>query len=645
MSENIHHLSGNLLVGSSHFFVDTTNNRVGITTADPDAGLHVNSNAYVHTDFRVGSDIAMNVTSGRITAGSFEGDGSLLENVPGDSGSWVNGSSSNVHLAVSTDYVGIGTDSPAHKLDVDGDINISSGSTLRVDGTPAVFSNWTVHTNGSDIYRSSGNVGIGVTSPGYQLDLQNISKAMMRIKSNATSGDGDAILYIDSSQTGESDIDFMHDGVLNWRLRTGDASGTNFQIHNQNDACAFAIKQDGNVGIGHTNPGSSLHVNLGHAAGQQHIRATQTSLANSTAGIRFGDGNWDAFIDHSHGNKDLMNFGFYRNPTRQVEMVLTHEGRVGIGNTTPIALLDIKNGRSGTSPNHNMAFYVTTDIGGNGPGPEIRHTNQSQGIGFGYCSIYATGYNSNQPINIISRGSDNVFIKNYAAYSDDRIKTNEEYITNATETLMKLKPQIYDKHEKINEICDDPTREAGLIAQDVYYDAPELRYLVSARNDGIGDEPVNIPEEKPFVDDDPTKDPDYSGWGNASAGLAYIQLVPYLIKAVQEIHQTHQTTKTELKADLSETKTELKADLQTTKDDLQTTRTELADLKERLNTHTHPLEEHTHPLEPHTHPLEEHTHPEIAIEKAKTRELQQRLTLIEHSHAALVARLEALENI
>jgi hypothetical protein len=47
--------------------------------------------------------------------------------------------------------------------------------------------------------------------------------------------------------------------------------------------------------------------------------------------------------------------------------------------------------------------------------------------------------------------------------------------------------------------------------------------------------------------------------------------------------------------------------------------------------------------------LEEHTHPDLvdqlAIEKAKTRELQQRLTLIEHSHAALVARLEALENI
>jgi hypothetical protein len=68
-----------------------------------------------------------------------------------------------------------------------------------------------------------------------------------------------------------------------------------------------------------------------------------------------------------------------------------------------------------------------------------------------------------------------------------------------------------------------------------------------------------------------------------------------------------------------------------------------------LEEHTHPLEEHTHPLEPHTHPLEEHTHPDLVdqltIEKAKTRELQQRLTLIEHSHAALVARLVALENM
>jgi hypothetical protein len=84
-------------------------------------------------------------------------------------------------------------------------------------------------------------------------------------------------------------------------------------------------------------------VNLGNAAGEQHIRATQTSLASSSkAGIRFGDSTWDAFIDHDHGDKDRMNFGFYRNPTREVQMVLTHEGNVGIGTTSPRNKLEIK---------------------------------------------------------------------------------------------------------------------------------------------------------------------------------------------------------------------------------------------------------------------------------------------------------------
>lgn len=75
-------VTSNLLVGSSHLFVDTTNNRVGLVTNDPHAGLHVNSNAYVNTDLRVGSQIEINETVGRIKAASFEGDGSLLVNAP-----------------------------------------------------------------------------------------------------------------------------------------------------------------------------------------------------------------------------------------------------------------------------------------------------------------------------------------------------------------------------------------------------------------------------------------------------------------------------------------------------------------------------------------------------------------------------------
>jgi len=105
-------ITSNLLVGSSHLFVDTINNRVGLVTNTPDAGLHVNSNAYVHTNFRVGSGIVMNDTTGRITAGSFVGDGSGITSVNSDSGSWVNGTDV-VYLSTIGDKVGIGTVSPS----------------------------------------------------------------------------------------------------------------------------------------------------------------------------------------------------------------------------------------------------------------------------------------------------------------------------------------------------------------------------------------------------------------------------------------------------------------------------------------------------------------------------------------------------
>ena len=79
-------------------------------------------------------------------------------------------------------------------------------------------------------------------------------------------------------------------------------------------------------------------------------------------------------------------------------------------------------------------------------------------------------------------------------------------------------------------------RESGLIAQDVWYDTPELRHLVSH------DKNADIPIEKPFVDDDPTKDPDYSSCGEI-ATLNYQGLIAYLIKSNQEIHTELQAEK------------------------------------------------------------------------------------------------------
>jgi hypothetical protein len=71
----------------------------------------------------------------------------------------------------------------------------------------------------------------------------------------------------------------------------------------------------------------------------------------------------------------------------------------------------------------------------------------------------------------------------------------------------------------------------------VYYDAPELRHLVSLADDA---EPT---ETKPYTDDDPQNDPDYSSWGSKSAGLEYEGLIAYLIKSNQELYTEIQAEK------------------------------------------------------------------------------------------------------
>ena len=164
--------------------------------------------------------------------------------------------------------------------------------------------------------------------------------------------------------------------------------------------------------------------------------------------------------------------------------------------------------------------------------------------------------------------------------SDDRIKTNETLVANATETLLKLKPQTYDKHtfefdkfteEEYSNVSSDNTvfsahsncwaeqteliestiddreefpwvrrrlteqaqKETGLIAQDIYYDCPELRHLISLPSD------ATPAEDKPTGSDDPQEDPDYdeAGWGTQSASVSYTQIIPVLVKSNQELHE------------------------------------------------------------------------------------------------------------
>ena len=122
--------------------------------------------------------------------------------------------------------------------------------------------------------------------------------------------------------------------------------------------------------------------------------------------------------------------------------------------------------------------------------------------------------------------------------SADRLKENEELIDNACDILSKLRPQLYDKKPDMEN--DDPTtwyKESGLIAQEIYYDAPELRHLVYRGSPELDEEGNSIPLPEIPTSIDPQQDPDYSSWGKDPASVNYIGLIAYLVKANTELHE------------------------------------------------------------------------------------------------------------
>ena len=159
---------------------------------------------------------------------------------------------------------------------------------------------------------------------------------------------------------------------------------------------------------------------------------------------------------------------------------------------------------------------------------------QPSGASFKITSYQASG-----------NGQNNVAVhaSSFNSSSDDRKKAEETPIMNATETIKKLKPQVYKKYGNFD-LSGDYVIESGLIAQEIYYNAPELRHLVDTGNDASGN-PV-IPSEMDLSNVNIGKDPDYEahGWTD-EAGLNYDGLIAYLIKSNQELNERIVSLKTE----------------------------------------------------------------------------------------------------
>jgi hypothetical protein len=357
--------------GTPTFKVDAVNHRVGVGTSNPAKPFHATGE--VQFSINTKTHVTHLFTTGSANDGIYLiKDASNIDRVllHSNGSSYLNGGN-----------VGIGVNTPASKLHVDGSINQTwsnwrlgifyddsyrqglaygaSDRTLKIfsttndsGGNVAIYTRVGLGASDSDYgierlrVTAAGNVGIGTTNPQALLHL-------------VTAG---AQVRWDNTAANDARHEYYRAGVrqayINW-----DANNFNFAATQSGGVITFAtggttekvrIASDGNVGIGITDPLALLHV-----YGNVNPRARIQSLTSSAAGLDLVNtaGGATSYLDPS------ANLRFYLGSDR---VTFTQGGNVGIGTTNPNEKLQITAGnvsiRSSTGQWGSLRFGITNSL-------------------------------------------------------------------------------------------------------------------------------------------------------------------------------------------------------------------------------------------------------------------------------------------
>ena len=586
-------VTSNVAVDTDTLFVDSVNDRVGIGTTNPKTPLEVSQSSgffksmYIQKYLGTGPELATsyvlllksessnpkrlvgnisgvrgysgfnNTFEAEIIAGVGSGaqlSGRMTFNYAGNSNNFY---AKLVSLTYnSSTYIALALIPTANYNGMSGGIYFN-GNTGAIDELQYITDLGTVSNvvdfpiSGGDKTTFTGNVGIGTTSPAKKLHVEHYGSAIgdfegIRIANHATN------LHATSRPAYEfvvSDID-AGTGIGASKFAIGYRDTTSASRTDR-----LVIDASGNVGIGDTNPGHKFVVKSGsldeittfkiETQGSITIARNHNSSPFISSNMSSGHPKWN--LGNVTTTRTSINGGSNQNS------YFNTGGGVGIGTDNPGRTLDVEgsfqvapgngtsfetNGQKVSSPNDNTNSGTTNHFATMSVTLSRYTTQTSRPIYFGSGDdsdttfvigttggLGGAGFTNT---NLKVTGASYLYVKrvyaNGSQLSDDRLKINEEPIKNATKTILKLKPLVYDKYEKLGELTSNVFEvESGLMVQDVWYDTPELRHIVDVPDDA---KPTETKEE----------DPEYTSWGSKPAYLTYTQLLPYIIKSIQEIH-------------------------------------------------------------------------------------------------------------
>lgn len=354
---------------------------------------------------------------------------------------------------------------------------------------------------------------------------------------NLTSGFGSALQFAATRNTAGIQGGTGKIEVVGTNLPSTSDTWTMHIYTKNNDTWSKGITIDerGNVGINDRDPATySLEVN-GSVYGTGGVVAT-TQLQSTTGYDRTNYNDWDSktwllspgrIAVAEVAGKSII-YGTGGNGTLAARQVMTLHGgelSVGIGTTDP--------------GSYKLNVWGAASLGSGSAIAGVQYSRRGSGA---QSLVEFTGYEDDDTVrfrflNQQSQNGTTIYgvVEAYISdQSDDRLKADEEYISDGLDVIMKLKPQRYQKAGNLPENYPSNveviprTTEVGFIAQQIYYEVPELKHMVRPAGDANPVETMTFPE-------DPSVDPDYSSWGSEAATIHYIEIIPYNTAAIQDL--------------------------------------------------------------------------------------------------------------